>query len=60
MGDHFLNFFKSRGQVWVDWNSRRPDVAWVMSSTLHSTDKNSDAVSGFNASPAKALPQSGG
>ncbi len=53
MGDHFLNFFKSRGHVWVDWNGRRPDVAWVMSSTLHSTDKNSDAVSGFNGKPAR-------
>jgi len=53
MGDHFLNFFKSRGQIWVDWNNRRSNVAWVMSSTLHNADKNSDAVSGFKGSPAK-------
>lgn len=53
MGDHFLNFFKSRGQIWVDWNNRRSNVAWVMSSTLHNTDKNSDAVSSFKGSPAK-------
>lgn len=53
MGDHFLNFFKSRGQIWVDWNNRRCSVAWVMSGTLHDTDKNSDAVSGFKGSPTK-------
>jgi len=53
MGDHFLHFFKSRGQIWVDWNNRRSDVVWVMSNTLQDTDKNSDAVSGFKASPAK-------
>ena len=53
MGDHFLNLFRTRGQIWVDWNNRRPSVAWVMSGTLHSTDKNSDAVSGFNGSPNK-------
>jgi hypothetical protein len=53
MGDHFLHFFKSRSQIWVDWHNRRPDVSWVMSDTLQSADKNSDAVSGFKASPAK-------
>jgi hypothetical protein len=53
MGDHFLNFFRNRGQAWVDWNTRRPNVNWVMSDTLHSTDKNSNAVSGFNGSPAR-------
>jgi len=53
MGDHFLHFFRSRGQVWVDWNSRRSDVAWVMSNTLEGANKNSDAVRGFKADPAR-------
>lgn len=53
MGDHFLSFFKSRGQIWVDWSNRISNVAWVMSGTLHNTDKNADAVSGFNSGPAK-------
>lgn len=53
VGDHFLRFFQSRGQVWVDWDSRRSDVTWVMSNTLKGTNKNSDAVSGFKASPTR-------
>jgi len=53
MGDHFMDFFKRRGQVWVDWNASRSDVAWVMSDTLHSTDKNSNATAGFNGNPVR-------
>ncbi len=53
MGDHFMDFFKRRGQIWMDWSSRRSGVAWVMSGTLHSTDKNSNAVSGFSGYPAR-------
>lgn len=52
-GDHFLNFFKSRGAVWVDWNNRRSTVSWVMSRTVFGADKNADAVSGFTGSPVK-------
>ncbi|MGQ9652208.1 MAG: putative collagen-binding domain-containing protein, partial [Phycisphaerae bacterium] len=52
-GDHFLNFFKSRGAVWVDWNARRPAVSWVMSDTLGTTNKNTNAVAGFTGNPAR-------
>ena len=53
MGDHFMNFFEHRGQVWMDWDHRRDSVDWVMSSTLHSTDKNKYAVSGFKEQPIR-------
>ncbi len=53
MGDHFALFFKKRQQIWVDWNPRRSQVAWVMSDTLHGTDKNANAVAGFNGSPPR-------
>ncbi len=52
-GDHFLGFFKRRGQVWVDWGKRRSDVTFVYSDTLHGTDKNGVAVAGFGAKPAR-------
>ena len=48
-----MKFFKQRKQIWVDWNARRSGVAWVMSNTLASADKNSDAVSGFKENPVK-------
>ena len=51
-GDHFLQFFKSRGAVWVDWNSRRSGVDFVYGQAF-STDKNSHAVSYFQAGPAR-------
>ncbi len=53
MGDHFLNFFRSRNAVWVDWEARRGNVKWVMSDTLHSDDKHANAISGFSGSPAR-------
>ncbi len=53
MGDHFRDFFRSRGQVWMDWNARRSTIDWVMSGTFGGDDKNSNAVSGFNGSPAR-------
>ena len=53
MGDHFRDFFRSRGQVWVDWAARRSSVDWVMSDTFGGTDKNPNAVAGFSASPVK-------
>lgn len=48
-----MDFFKRRGQIWMDWSSRRSGVAWVMSGTLHSTDKNSNALSGFSVYPPR-------
>jgi len=51
MGDHFRDFFRDRGQVWVDWEARRSSVNWVMSNTFGGNDKNSNAVSGFKGSP---------
>jgi len=53
MGDHFRDIFRSRGQIWVDWNARRSSVDWVMSDTFGGDDKNSNAVSGFNGSPVR-------
>jgi len=53
MGDHFRDFFQNRGQIWMDWSNRRSTVDLVMSSTFGGDDKNSNAVSGFNAAPTK-------
>jgi len=53
MGDHFRDFFRSRGQVWMDWNARRSTIDWVMSGTFSGDDRNSNAVSGFIGSPAR-------
>jgi hypothetical protein len=53
MEQHFADFFRDRGMVWTDQSSMRSTVDFVMSATLHSTDKNSDAVSGFVASPPR-------
>ncbi len=53
MGDHFRDFFRSRGQMWMDWSNRRSSVDLVMSSTFGGDDKNADAVSGFNGLPTK-------
>ncbi len=53
MGDHFRDFFRSRGQVWVDWNARRSSIDWVMSSTFSGDDKNSNAVTGFSGTPVR-------
>ena len=53
MGDHFRDFFRSRGQVWMDWNARRSSIDWVMSGTFSGDDRNSNAVSGFNSNPAR-------
>lgn len=53
MGDHFRDFFRSRGQTWMDWSNRRSSVDLVMSSTFGGDDKNADAVSGFSAAPTR-------
>lgn len=53
MGDHFRDFFRSRGQVWMDWNARRSSIDWVMSGTFGGDDKNSNAVSGFTGTPSR-------
>lgn len=53
MGDHFRDFFRKRGQVWVDWNARRGSIDWVMSNTFGGDDKNANAVSGFGGSPTR-------
>ncbi|MHC4646839.1 MAG: putative collagen-binding domain-containing protein [Planctomycetota bacterium] len=53
MGDHFRDFFRKRGQIWVDWEARRSTVNWVMSNTSGRDDKNSNAVSAFNGSPVR-------
>jgi hypothetical protein len=53
MGDHFRDFFRSRGQLWIDWDARRAGVDAVVSGSLGGDDKNAAAVGGFNAVPAR-------
>ncbi len=53
MGDHFAAFFRKRNAVYVDWAARRDAVDFVFSDTLSRSDKNRDAVKGFEAGPAK-------
>jgi len=53
MEQHFADFFRNRGQIWMDQSSMRSTVDLVMSATFGGDDKNSNAVSGFNASPFK-------
>ena len=51
-GDHFMQFFRSRGAVWVDWDPRRSGVDFVYGQTF-GTDKNAHAVSQFHADPVR-------
>lgn len=53
MGDHFGDFFRKRGQMWVDWGARRSQVNAVMSPTFGGEDKNAAAVSAFRKQPCR-------
>jgi len=53
MEEHFRDFFRSRGQIWMDQNAMRPSVDLVMSATFGGDDKNSNAVEGFSGSPIR-------
>lgn len=53
MGDHFLQFFKKRKAVWMDWDKRRAEVDFVICDTDTREDKNALAVKGFLARPAR-------
>ncbi len=53
MGNHFRDFFRSRGRMWMDWNARRSTIDWVMTNSFSGDDKNSSAVSGYNGSPSR-------
>jgi hypothetical protein len=52
-GDHFLRFFASRGQLWVDWDKRRSAVAFVCSDTAEQKDRNAAAGRGFRQEPTR-------
>jgi hypothetical protein len=52
-GDHFLRFFASRGQLWMDWDKRRPAVAFVCSDTAEREDRNAAARLSFRATPTR-------
>ncbi|MBD3176659.1 MAG: hypothetical protein GF320_15875 [Armatimonadia bacterium] len=52
-GDHFMEFYRSRGAVWVDWEDRRAGVDWVCSPTLPGEDENSAAVEAFGREPVR-------
>lgn len=52
-GDHFRDFFRSRGMKWMDWNNRRSTVDFVYSGTQSMVDKNSLAVGGFTNSTVR-------
>lgn len=54
-GDHFMNFFKKRGQIYVDRDARREGVDAVYTPTRTRTNRNSIAVSEFNAKPARPI-----
>jgi hypothetical protein len=54
-GDHFLNFFKKRGQVYVDWDARRESVDAVYTGTRTSTNRNSRTVNEFNQKPSRPI-----
>lgn len=54
-GDHFMNFFKSRGQLYVDWHARREGVDAVYVDTRTSTDRNREAVREFGKMPARPV-----
>lgn len=53
MGDHFRDFFKKRGALWMDWENRRDGVDFVYSDTLHHADTNRQAMEGFMGRPAR-------
>jgi len=53
MGDHFLQFFKKRNALWMDWAPRRQQVDFVLNDTNDRPDKNSLSVAGFFAKPAR-------
>jgi hypothetical protein len=54
-GDHFAQFFRSRGALWVDWEARREAVDVVMTPTLTAADKNGAAVKGFERTPPRPI-----
>ena len=65
MGNHFMDFFRRRGMVWMDWNARRSAVDWVMSDSFNGDDRNNNAIGGFMGTPVRpyfnleGLPNSG-
>lgn len=53
-GDHFLDFFRKRGAVYMDWNKRRDAVDFVHDDARNSEgDGNSGAVKAFAKDPAR-------
>jgi hypothetical protein len=54
-GDHFMNFFKRRGQVFADGDTRREGVNAVYVGTRTSTNRNSEAVTEFGKMPARPI-----
>lgn len=54
-GDHFRDFFRRRGAVWMDWERRRETVDLVMTGTFEATDKNAAGVEGFGREPARPV-----
>lgn len=54
-GDHFLDFFKRRGQLYADWDARRQKADAVYVDTRTSTDRNRDMVRGFRKKPVRPV-----
>ncbi|MCC6490299.1 MAG: hypothetical protein IT364_22640 [Candidatus Hydrogenedentes bacterium] len=54
-GDHFLQFFKSRGAMWADWDKRRADVDMVFADIGYRKDsgKNAGTVKLVQREPAR-------
>jgi hypothetical protein len=53
-GDHFLNFFRKRGAIYVDWDKRRPSVDMVHDDARDPEgDGNSGSVAAFYKKPVR-------
>ncbi len=53
MGDHFAEFFRSRGAWWVDWSARRGQVDMVYDQHLLTKDGDRGLAGQFNKHPVR-------
>ncbi|MCF6284585.1 MAG: hypothetical protein L3K26_05295, partial [Candidatus Hydrogenedentes bacterium] len=53
MGDHFADFFQSRGQVWMDWGKRRDRVDMVYDQHLLTKGDDRRLAAQFTKSPIR-------
>jgi len=53
MGDHFRDFFRNRGMLWIDWGQRRDSVDMVYDQFLMRPNKNSRLEAQFGKTPIR-------